>query len=191
MSNELSVTHSTGNTIYLVLLNTASQVYNTSTTSFETPQNANWANYAITATEAGTTGIYRGDMPSVAAGIYYLVAYKQSGGSPAVGDSDIGEGAMEWDGSAEIALNSRSTFDSASDTVTLSASSVDAILDDPVDGSYTLRQILRLLASALAGKVSGGGTTTVTFRDLGDSKDRIVATVDASGNRTAITLDAT
>lgn len=191
MSNELSVTHSTGNTIYLVLLNTASQVYNTSTTSFETPQNANWANYAIAATEAGTTGIYRGDMPSVAAGIYYLVAYKQSGGSPAVGDSDIGEGAMEWDGSAEIALNSRSTFDSASDTVTLSASSVDAILDDPVDGSYTLRQILRLLASALAGKVSGGGTTTVTFRDLGDSKDRIVATVDSSGNRTAITLDAT
>lgn len=60
-----------------------------------------------------------------------------------------------------------------------------------IEGGFTAAHIMRLLASAMAGKVSGAAGTTVTFRDLADSKDRIVATVDASGNRTAVTRDAT
>jgi hypothetical protein len=40
------------------------------------------------------------------------------------------------------------------------------------------------------GKVSGGGTTTITFANaVADDVDRIVATVDSNGNRTAITYD--
>jgi len=73
----------------------------------------------------------------------------------------------------------------------LSAAGVDAILDDAVEGTYTLRQILRLLASVLAGESSGGGTTTITFRNLDDDTDRVVATVDSAGNRTTVTLDVT
>ena len=72
---------------------------------------------------------------------------------------------------------------------TMSSGAVDSILDDPVEGSYTLRQLLRLMASALLGKASGGGTATITFRDLGDSKDRITATVTSNGNRTTVVLD--
>jgi len=55
----------------------------------------------------------------------------------------------------------------------------------------TLRQALRILLAASAGKSSGGGTSTVNFRDLADSKNRISATVDSNGNRTSVTLDAT
>lgn len=68
----------------------------------------------------------------------------------------------------------------------------DAILDrsSAIEG-YTLRQTMRLVLSALVAKLSGGATTTNTVRDVGDTKDRIVATVDADGNRTAVTLDAT
>lgn len=66
----------------------------------------------------------------------------------------------------------------------------DAVLDEVFEGSTTLRQALRVLYAVLAGKSSGGGTATITFRDIADSKDRITATVDANGNRTAITLDA-
>jgi hypothetical protein len=73
---------------------------------------------------------------------------------------------------------------------TMSSGAVDSILDDPVEGSYTMRQLLRLMASALLGKASGGGTATITFRDLGDSKDRITATVTSNGNRTTVVLDA-
>ncbi len=67
----------------------------------------------------------------------------------------------------------------------------DALLDRSagVETSYTLRQALRVILSAAAGKLSGGATTTNTFRDVNDTKDRIVATVDDDGNRTAVTLD--
>ena len=61
-----------------------------------------------------------------------------------------------------------------------------------VEGAHTLTHALRIMLSALAGKASGLGTTTAVFRDLGDTKNRISATVDASGNRSAIgTLDGT
>jgi hypothetical protein len=45
------------------------------------------------------------------------------------------------------------------------------------------------MVAVLAGEVSGGGTTTITFRNLDDDTDRVIATVDSSGNRTAFTYD--
>lgn len=72
--------------------------------------------------------------------------------------------------------------------VVLTAAGVDAILDEVVVGTYTMRQLLAVMASALAGKVSGGGTSTITFRGVNDASDVIVATVDASGNRSALTI---
>ena len=73
----------------------------------------------------------------------------------------------------------------------LSATGVDDILDEVVEGAVTLRQSVRLANSALGGKASGLATTEATFRDLGDTKDRLVATVDADGNRSAVTRDLT
>jgi hypothetical protein len=68
-----------------------------------------------------------------------------------------------------------------------------AILDDAngVETSITPRQALRLILAASAGKLSGAATSTVIIRNVGDSKDRITATVDADGNRAAVTVDAT
>ena len=60
-----------------------------------------------------------------------------------------------------------------------------------LETGLTVRQYFRLAASALFGKASGLGTTTAVFRDFGDTKNRISATVDANGNRSAITRDAT
>lgn len=59
-----------------------------------------------------------------------------------------------------------------------------------VDG-YTLEETLKLCLAALAGKLSGADTTTVTIRAADDSKARITATVDSDGNRSAVTLDET
>ena len=72
------------------------------------------------------------------------------------------------------------------------ANIADAILDatDAVETDVTVRQALRIMAAALGGKVSGAETTTITFRNASaDDTDRIVATVDVDGNRTAVTLD--
>lgn len=60
-----------------------------------------------------------------------------------------------------------------------------------IETGFTAEEMMRLVAASLAGKLSGAGTTNVKIRDLNDTKDRIDATVDASGNRTAVTLDDT
>jgi hypothetical protein len=67
----------------------------------------------------------------------------------------------------------------------------DAVHDEAVDGSTTLRESIRLANAALGGKASGLGTATATFRNPADDKNRIVATVDVDGNRTAVLLDLT
>jgi hypothetical protein len=67
--------------------------------------------------------------------------------------------------------------------------SVDDIHDEVVEGTLTFRQVTRLMLATLAGKSSGGGTVTITFQDVADTKARVTATADANGNRTAITLD--
>lgn len=68
----------------------------------------------------------------------------------------------------------------------------DALLDRSagVETSWTMRQAMRIMLSALAGKASGLAGTSVAYRDMADSKNRIAATVDSNGNRTAVTLDA-
>ena len=63
------------------------------------------------------------------------------------------------------------------------------ITDQVVEGALTVNDALRIILAASAGKLSGAATTTITIRDTGDTIDRIVATVDADGNRTAVTLD--
>lgn len=66
-----------------------------------------------------------------------------------------------------------------------------AVLDltDAIETGLTLRQAQRLQVAAAAGKVSGAATTAVTIRNVGDTKNRITATVDADGNRTAVATD--
>jgi len=72
--------------------------------------------------------------------------------------------------------------------VALTEAGVDAILDEVVVGSYTLRQLVKVMAAAMAGKLSGGGTTTLTFRGVDDASNVIVATIDANHNRTDVVL---
>ncbi len=60
-----------------------------------------------------------------------------------------------------------------------------------VEGTLDVQAALRVILAATAGKLSGAATTTVTIRNTLDDKNRIVATVDADGNRTAIVLDTT
>ncbi len=63
-------------------------------------------------------------------------------------------------------------------------------LIDGIEAGYTPRQAQRLMLSALAGKVSGAGAGTPIFRDVNDTKNRISATTDSDGDRSAVTLDA-
>lgn len=80
---------------------------------------------------------------------------------------------------------------SASYTSPPSAAAIAAaVWATTIETGYTALQLLRLYASILLSKISGAATVTNTFRDINDTKDRVTATVDSSGNRTSITLDA-
>lgn len=109
----------------------------------------------------------------------------------AIGASQVATGAITSAKFAAGAIDAAAIATGAIDADALAADAVDEILDEVVEGTTTLRQATRLTMSAIAAKVSGMGTTTASFRDIGDTKNRIVATVDSSGNRTAVTLDAT
>lgn len=66
---------------------------------------------------------------------------------------------------------------------------IHALLD-VIEGTLDHAEVMRILLAAMANKLSGAASTNVKIRDLADTKDRIDATVDADGNRSAVTLDA-
>ena len=92
-----------------------------------------------------------------------------------------------------VALSNTDVIDAAALKADAGTEIANAILDlsAGVETTMTLRQAMRLILAASAGKVSGAASTTVTIRNVGDTKNRVVATVDANGNRTAITTDVT
>lgn len=65
------------------------------------------------------------------------------------------------------------------------------ILGMAYEGSEDFQDFLRLVRAVLVGKTSGAGTGTENFRDEGDTKNRVVSTIDVDGNRTAITTNTT
>ncbi|MGQ0636452.1 MAG: hypothetical protein ACT4QC_17710 [Planctomycetaceae bacterium] len=81
--------------------------------------------------------------------------------------------------------------------MTLTSGERDAVaaalldLSNGVETGETVRQCVRLMRAALLGKSDGFPPGPVHFRDRGDSRNRITATVDADGNRTAVSTDAT
>jgi hypothetical protein len=58
-----------------------------------------------------------------------------------------------------------------------------------VESGFTFEEITRINHAVLAGKVSGAGTASESFRNIDDTKDRLVVVADEFGNRTGITTD--
>lgn len=75
-------------------------------------------------------------------------------------------------------------------TIPTASANAAAMLAAAYEGAETFQDFLRLTRAALVGKASGLAGTTVHYRDAADGKDRILATVDADGNRSAVTVDA-
>lgn len=84
------------------------------------------------------------------------------------------------------------TGDLSSLVVPTANANASALLDlvNGIETNVTLRHAMRLVLAALAGQLSGAGSETVHIRDVNNTKDRITATVDLNGNRTAVTVDA-
>lgn len=94
---------------------------------------------------------------------------------------------------AQIGCNAVSIGTDAITNTALAASAASeiatAVLAGVVEGSFTVQQVLKLAAAMAAGKASGLDVNAPVYRDLSDTLDRISATCDASGNRSAVTLN--
>lgn len=68
------------------------------------------------------------------------------------------------------------------------AAVADALLDraNAIETGKTVRQAMRIVAAVLAGKITGAGTGTETFRGLDGVTTRAVVTTDADANRTNV-----
>ena len=64
-----------------------------------------------------------------------------------------------------------------------------ALWTAPIENGKTAEEMWRLMYSAMVGVVSGADSNTMTFLSDDELKSRIIATVDAVGNRTAVTKD--
>jgi hypothetical protein len=80
---------------------------------------------------------------------------------------------------------------SAARTLTSFGTLIADIWATVIEGALTATGVLRILLASGANKTNGAGTATFNVRDVADTKNRIVAGTDVSGNRTSVTLDAT
>lgn len=137
-------------------------------------------------------------------GLSPTVTISKNGGSfasPSGTVSEVGSGWYKLAGNAtdrntlgELLIHATATgADPVDDRYEIVAwDPFSANVTDPrtVEGSLDEDEVLRILLAEAAGKSSGGGTDTIKFRNQADNADRITATVDQDGNRTAITLNA-
>ena len=101
MAKELRVAHSAARTIYFQVWNNVGQIYNTVSAAFEAYTTANIGDYDIAGTEEGTaSGVYTGNMPALASGLYQFDARERAGASPAEADIIIGGNVLTWNGSS-------------------------------------------------------------------------------------------
>lgn len=77
----------------------------------------------------------------------------------------------------------------AIDADALAADAIDEILDEVVEDTITMRQALRVVL-AMMNKTNRSGST-LYFRDVADTKNRIAITIDSNADRTAVTRDLT
>ena len=84
-----------------------------------------------------------------------------------------------------ITVSSGSGLSTEQDT---KLTNIEALLSD-VEGGLDVDAILRIILAATAGKGGSTGSNEFRYRDLADTKDRIVADTDGQGTRTNITLD--
>lgn len=126
-----------------------------------------------------TTGV-------VSANTTQIAGSAVSTSSAQIGVNVVNAGGTAWGSGA---ITAASIAAGAITSTKFAANALDAVWDAISEGTTSFKTAFRIMSSALFGKANGLATTTANYRDIADTKNRIVATVDADGNRSAVTLD--
>lgn len=92
--------------------------------------------------------------------------------------------AAVWEADAALSDNAGTMGEKVND-----AGSASNPWTEVIEGTFTAAELLRVIAAALAGQLSGAGGATITILGVDGATDRIVASVTPDGNRTNVTLD--
>lgn len=125
-----------------------------------------------------------------------LVGGRMDASVGAVAANALTAAALAADAVAEIQSGLATSAEISALAIPTANENADALLDraDAIATGVTLRGHLRVADAHVAGKSSGfvaGAVSAAVVRNAGDSKDVVTATVDANGNRTAVTVDRT
>lgn len=151
-----------------------SKIWNTAgTPAFEAFDNANYADYAVTATRIGSTEYIEGDVPAtLPSGTVVRFELCSYSGSPAQGDQVIYSDTFVWDGTNRLWVHSPIT---EAMTESYAADGAEA----------TVPQLLYMLWSKLQEfSISG---TTVTSKKLDGSTTAMTHTLNDASNPTSLT----
>lgn len=154
--------------------------------SFEAYNSGHESLYQATVTETGKAGIYSYTIPTVTSLPVDLEVL--------VFDTDIAgiDGLIAVDAMSLNPAGVRTTFNNAFDAILIESgiTGSSSLVNDAASQltSLNARQAMALWTAALAGVLSGATGTSVTIKAGGKTTSRIVATVDADGNRSALTL---
>lgn len=145
---------------------------------------------------------FSGSMPSVAVGV--TLSGHVAFGPTVLIEPSVAVSVDSWSIGGALIAGDVATYITAHDTaidaqlaaisaavaaLPTAGANAAAVAATVVEGAVTLVQAQRAMLAALVGKVSGAASNAPAFRDIGDTKNRISATTDADGNRTAVTLD--
>lgn len=136
-------------------------------------------------------GNVTGSVGSVAAGGIAAASFAAG----AIDATAIASNAIAAAKIASGAITAAKFAASAIDAAALATDAVNEIRDavfartyGTAYGSFTFEQITEITVAAVAGILSGAATTNVLIKNLDNSATVIDATVDANGNRSAVTL---
>jgi len=132
-------------------------------------------------TSAGLSGRYVATIKETATGTYIASGYVKMDDTTSI-HRVVDYVADAIDGSIAVDTSSIATA-----TATAVASEVfDGV--DAIETGITFRKAIRAIAAILAGKITTAGSSTETFLSIGGTTVRVAVAVDATGNRTGVTL---
>ena len=155
-----------------------------------------WRENAITLPikDGGIAAYIRGtsDMTASAAGSYATGTVTIAGTSSASANGFLtSERTVTITGAGALSASAAGSYANGAVTIKIGTITQDdvtgAVLEYVVEGNISVKEALRILLAFAAGKTTVDGST-VGFRDLADTKDRITAVMNG-GVRTTVTLD--
>lgn len=189
MANEIQVAHESGGVVYAIVRNALGDVWRTDTAAFGIWDNAQIGSYDIALTEQGASGFFVGSFPAAitAPGRYSVEARRQAGGAPALSDTVVGTGALDWDGAAEIGL---ATVAQGVTALPGTGEIVAAVFTRVIETGVTFEQALRGMVADAVGDIEVDTATGATLiKSVDDTKERARAIMGSDGTRTITARD--